>query len=136
MTQTTQNADPRPMMRPLVLGAGTLALIALTAWFFGPLPYSTTNPYADDIQQNPTGAGSNPDGAAAVIVDGVVVNRDAGEIMDGSTAATGLTGITDPDAEIPTPNGRRTLAPDEVIAPDRGTINNSTGTVQATEGDS
>lgn len=122
------------LLRPMAIIVAIVALVGLAVWHFGPTAYSTTNPYLDDLEQNPTGAGSNPDGAASLLEDRFPVERSAGPLMDGSTDATDLTGISEPGVDDTVQDeGRRTLDPSEVITREEGTVSDRTGTVQAPE---
>ncbi|PWL34405.1 hypothetical protein [Marivita sp. XM-24bin2] len=132
MSTKTESSKRPPFLRPIGIVVTVVGLAALAIWQIGPVPFSKTNPYLDDLSQNPTGAGSSPSGAAAVIDDGVVVERDAGTVIDGSADATDLTGISNPDApNTVSDEGRRTLSPADVVEPGSGTVSNETGTVQA-----
>jgi hypothetical protein len=134
MTQKTDPADKARFLRPVALILAVVAVGLVAIWQVGPTAYSETNPYLDDLEQNPTGAGSNPDGTASVLEDGFPVERDADEVIEGSADATDLTGITRTQPENTVADeGRRLLEPGEVISRDEGEISNETGTVQAPE---
>lgn len=136
MSTRTESSTPRPIFRPIGVIVAVVSVAAFAIWQIGPAPYSKTNPYLDDLSQNPTGAGSTPNGAAAVIDGGVVVGRDAGEVIDGSADATDLTGISNSSVSNTAPDeGRRILSPADVTAPKTGNVSNETGTVNA-QGDS
>ncbi|WP_299786070.1 hypothetical protein [uncultured Marivita sp.] len=121
--------------RPIAIIVAVVALIGLAIWQIGPTAFSQTNPYLDDLSQNPTGAGSNPDGEAAVLEDGFPVERSADDVITGSTDATDLTGINEPGYENTVADeGSRTLSPSDVITREEGTVSDETGTVQAPEG--
>ena len=136
MTQNTEDSGARTMARPIALVVVIAAIVAFVVWQFGPTAYSTTNPYPDDLSQNPTGAGSNPDDVGTVLEDeaNVPVERVPSNIIDGNADATDLTGITDPlQDNTVADEDRRLLDADEVISPENGTVNNETGMVEATE---
>lgn len=134
MAQSTDPKGGARFLRPIAIILAVVALLALAIWQFGPVPYSDTTPNVDGVEHTPTGAGSNPDGAASVLEDNIPVERDAGEIIEGSADATDLTGITDTDPDNPeAEEDRRLLEPDQVISPEDGTVSNETGVVQAPE---
>lgn len=136
MTQNTEDSGAKTMARPIAIVVVIAAIVAFVVWQFGPVAYSTTNPYPDDLTQNPTGAGSNPDDVGTVLEDeaNVPVERVPSDILDGSADATDLTGIQDPVPDNTVADeGRRLLDADEVVSPENGTVNNQTGMVEATE---
>ena len=135
MTQKTVPTRKARFLRPVALILAVVAIGLVAIWQIGPTIYSETNPYLDDLQQNPTGAGSNPDGTASVLEDGFPVERNADEVIDGSADAADVPGITRTEPENTVADeGSRTLEPGEVISRDEGEISNETGTVQAPEG--
>ncbi|MFA8387398.1 MAG: hypothetical protein ACEPO2_17375 [Pelagibaca sp.] len=136
MTQNNEDSGAKTMARPIALVAVIAAIVAFVVWQFGPTAYSTTNPYLDDLTQNPTGAGSNPDNIGTVLEDepNVPVERTPSDIIDGNADATDLTGITDPVQDNTVADeGRRLLDADAVVSPENGTVNNETGMVETTE---
>ncbi|SHI02340.1 hypothetical protein [Marivita hallyeonensis] len=111
-----------------------LGLVGVAVWVFGPTPYSETNPYADTVAQNPTGAGSNPEGTVALSDDGVVMHVDTGSLIDGSGDASDLTAIERPGYENTVADeGRRLLSPSDVHDLENGTVSNDTGLIRADE---
>ncbi|WP_439123999.1 hypothetical protein [Marivita sp.] len=131
MTQNTTQNSARSRLLPVTIIVLSVGLVGIAIWQIGPSPYSQTNPYLDDPSQSPTGAGSNPDGTAAVVEDQFPIERDADRIIDGSSDANDLTGITRTQPENTVADeGRRTLDPSDVVTPDSGTVSNETGTVQ------
>ena len=137
MTKSDKSDAKGAGARPIVIIVAAVALVALAIWQFGPTPYSETNPYLDDLSQDPTGAGSNPDGTASVLEDRFPVEREADEVVDGSADAADLTGITDADQDNTVADeGSRTLDPSNVISREEGEVSDETGTVQAPEEDS
>ena len=121
--------------RPLILVAIVAGLIAIVMWQFADTTVTQKNEFADDVMQNPTGAGSNPDGVAAESLDGVTLTRDPAAIIEGSSDAADQTAIEGPagaSATVPDPGGR-TLSADEVIDPERGQVNPETGLVRTNE---
>lgn len=136
MTQNTEDSGAKNLARPIALIAVIAAIVAFVVWQFGPVAYSTTNPYPDDLTQNPTGAGSNPDDVGTVLEDepNVPVERAPSDIIDGNADATDLTGITKPEPDNTVADeGQRLLDADEVVSPENGTVNNETGMVETTE---
>ena len=115
------------------VAAVSVAAVVAAIWAFGPTPYSETNPYADDVTQNPTGAGSNPEGAVAVTVDGVVQHSERGAIIN-SSAASDVNTVEDrdvPDTVVDEAN--RLLEPSEANTAENGSINDRTGLVEAND---
>ena len=134
MTPKTVPTQKARFLRPVALILAVIAIGLVAIWQIGPTAYSETDPYADDLEQNPTGAGSNPEGTASVLEDGFPVERDADEVIDGSTEAANDPGITRTQPENTVGDeGRRTLDPGEVVSPEEGEISNETGVVQAPE---
>lgn len=116
-----------------VAGISVAAIVA-AIWAFGPTPFSETNPYADDITQNPTGAGSNPEGAAAVSVDGIVQHSERGAVIN-SSSASDVDTVEDrgvPDTIVDEAN--RLLEPSEANSVENGAMSDRTGTVNANDG--
>jgi hypothetical protein len=126
--------DKARFLRPVAIILAVVAVGLVAIWQVGPTAYSKTNPYSDDLEQNPTGAGSNPDGPVSVLEDRVPVERNADEVIEGSADATDLTGITRTQPEDTVADeGNRLLEPGDVISRDEGEISNETGTVLAPE---
>ena len=113
------------------VAAVSAAAVVAAIWAFGPVPYSETNPYPDAVAQNPTGAGSNPEGAVTKTEDGVIQYVEPGEIIDGS-AATNVGTVEDvDDTDTVVDESNRLLEPSEANSADEGDISDRTGQVIA-----
>lgn len=114
--------------RPILLAVITVAAIA-AAIAYTEGRSSSVDPYAGEVEQAPTGAGSTADGAAAASNEGVLVQQSDAPLFDGATDATDATGIEMTPENTVADDGGRTLQADEVIDPDAGTVNPETGRV-------
>ena len=79
-------------------------------------------------RQHRTGAGSNVDGISGQTEGGVLQPEGPGVIIEGSTDATDLDRISDPDAEV-APGGGSVVEPEDVVSPEIGEVQNDTGMV-------
>jgi len=134
MAKSTDPQGRARFLRPAAIIVVVVALLVLVIWQFGPVPYSNTTPDMEGVLENPTGAGSNPDGAASVLEQNFPVEREDGQMLDGSTDATDLTGIEGSgEDDTVADEDRRLLEPGQVVSPEDGTVSNQTGVVQAPE---
>jgi len=135
MSDFPRDSHAKNLARPVAILASVALLVATALWYSGTGRTLATNPYTDGMSQAPTGAGSNPDGAGAVVEEGFPIERDAGAVIDGSADATDLTGITRAAPEnTVADDDNRVLDPSDVISREDGSISNETGTVQAQGG--
>ena len=123
----------RTIMRPLAVLAVVVGILSAILWANGQTPYSQTQPYSGDVQQNPTGAGSNPDGVVGKSVDGVNMPVENAAPVTGSADANDLTGIerTAPQNTVADEGRVKDLAPGDVVSPEEGRIDPDTGMVVA-----
>lgn len=106
----------------LVLALVAISWAVMTMWHDDWAPEGANfNEPNETPNVNPVGAGSNPEGSAAVIDDGIVQHADESEIIGAGSSGN------------PDQSAGRTLDPDEVISPETGRVDNETGTVQASD---
>lgn len=63
MTDITKQRTAQSRFLPVGIIVLVVALLGFGIWQVGPSAYSKSNPYLDDLSQNPTGDGSTPEGS-------------------------------------------------------------------------
>ena len=107
MLDHSTNSETKSGRSPLffagIIAAGVIAVIVIVALVTGNEPVASTSPAADTVvEQEPTGAGTNPDGVVDEAEEGLLNETTTDDFVD-SSAASEPQGIVEPDAVGPEP---------------------------------